>query len=53
MKDERGTTFIEIAVALAILGVVAVAFLSGLATASTVTLGFGYLNIIEYSHNLS
>lgn len=38
MKREIGTTFIETAVALAVLGVVAVAFLSGLATASTATI---------------
>ena len=34
IKDERGITLIEVLIALAILGLVAVAFLSGLTTAS-------------------
>jgi len=34
IKDERGITLIEVLIALAILGLVAAAFLSGLATAS-------------------
>jgi len=38
IKDERGISLIEVLIALAILGLVAVAFLSGLATASKAVL---------------
>ena len=34
MKGEKGFSFIEIVIALAVLGIIAVAFLSGLATAA-------------------
>ena len=38
MADEKGTTLIETLVALAVLGLVAVAFLSGTATMSRATM---------------